>query len=421
MRDNYITSCVTYRLITAALIIANIYMILKLHDRIMLSVPLKMVENINFTNHVFQSKSPTIRIVKGLSETNLKIIRKSQKAENSSSVQAFTTLHSCKIQNFTWTLPTVPYFIIIGAQKGGTTSMSEWLKGHPDILPGRYPKRKESHFFHGVFAGIVSDRTKGIWNGSDDEFYCLARRRYAEVVFDVPTTMKSMVNGRSSKICFDKTPAYIHLKNCPEYVAKTCPWGVKLLVLLRNPIDRAYSQHEMDILKNHHTFSSFEERLQLEVQKMRRLGLNSMPILPLNATISDIDRLIFPPLNKTNEQEKLTFEKLRGLPLLKKGMYAIQLREWLKWFPQQDIMLVYYEDLKANPDDTYKKVQSFLGIRPLSLKNYSHFHIGKYTKPMSPVTRRYLYRFFEPYNCQLEALWGIKIHDSWKRQPSLTI
>jgi hypothetical protein len=87
-------------------------------------------------------------------------------------------------------------------------------------------------------------------------------KRYAEVVFDVQTVMEGMVDGRNPVITFDKTPVYIHLKDCPQYVAKTCPWGVKILVLVRNPVDRAYSQHEMDIARKPHLYAPFEDRLQ---------------------------------------------------------------------------------------------------------------------------------------------------------------
>ena len=241
--------------------------------------------------------------------------------------------------------------------------MSQWLKDHPQIVPGRFPNRKESHFFHGVFAGLLAERSQGKWNGTDDEFYCWARKRYAEVVFDVQKVMEGMVDGRNPVITFDKTPVYIHLKNCPEYVAKTCPWGVKILVLVRNPVDRAYSQHEMDMTRKPHLYAPFEDRLRSEVAKMRRIGLNHMPLLPKNATLKGIDDLIFPPLNATDEEERIGFEQLNAMPLLKKGMYAIQLREWLKWIPRSDILIQFYEDLKRDPDATFRQLQQFLGIK----------------------------------------------------------
>ena len=327
--------------------------------------------------------------------------------------KAYTTLHSCQLHNKTVTIPTVPHLIIIGAQKGGTTSMANWLNEHPQVVPGRFPKRKESHFFHGVFAGLQQEYAQKRWTGTEDEFYCWARQRYAEVVFDVPTVMEGMVDGKNPVITFDKTPVYIHLKGCPEYVAKTCPWGVKILVLVRNPIDRAYSQHQMDMARTPHLYPSFEERLRSEVTKMRNIELNRMPILPENPTMEDIEELNFPPLDRTPEEEHLRFEQLIKMPLLKKGMYAIQLRPWLQWIPRSNIFIQFYEDLKRDPDATYQELQRFLGLRRHSLPKYSHHLAGSYT-PMNVTTRRYLERFFEPYNRQMEELWGKNWHEVWK-------
>jgi hypothetical protein len=146
---------------------------------------------------------------------------------------------------------------------------------------------------------------------------------------------------------------------------------------------------------------------------MRRIGFNYMPLLPKNATLKDIDSLVFPPLNATDEEEKIGFEQLNAMPLLKKGMYAIQLREWLKWIPRSDIFIQFYEDLKRDPDATYRQLQQFLGIRNHSLSEYSHHKAGRYA-PMNHATRRYLERFFEPYNRQMQQLWGADWHAEWK-------
>jgi hypothetical protein len=327
--------------------------------------------------------------------------------------QAYTTLHSCQLNtNETITLPTVPYLIIIGAQKGGTTSMAQWLQEHPQVQPGRFPKKRESHFFHGVFAGLLEEKSQKKWKGTEEQFYCRARQRYAEVVFEVSTMMEGMVDGRNPTITYDKTPVNIHLKNCPEYVAKTCSWGAKILVLLRNPVDRAYSQHQMDTAKPNR-YPSFEDRIRQEVSRMRQVGLNDMPLLPINATLKEIDALEFPSLSRPPQKEQAAFEDLVKIPLLKKGLYAIQLREWVKWIPRSDILIQLYEDLKQDPDATYRALQKWLGLKDHSLEEYTKFKTGNYV-PMNAVTRRYLERLFEPYNRQMEELFGSEWRGVWK-------
>jgi hypothetical protein len=295
--------------------------------------------------------------------------------------------------------------------------MSKWLLQHPQVEPPRDPTTTETHYFDNAFMGQLNEfKSTNANNDSEADFYCRARHRYAEFIYNVPKLMSDMVDGRIPAITFDKTPGYIHLLNCPEYVVKTCPWGVKILVLLRNPIDRAYSQHQMDINKKRRTLPAFEERLRNELTKMRNVGLNRMPLLPTNvSSILDIDRLHFPSMNFTLQQEEEeAFAKLRKAPLLKKGLYAIQLRPWIRWIRRSDLLILNYDELKRDPDEAYRRVLKFVGLQDFSLTKYIAYHASNYQQSMQPTTRRYLERFFEPYNIQLGQLLGEEWRDVWK-------
>lgn len=421
-----IVRLVTIRVLAVAVIVANIVCLIWLHEKGTFDQDAVAVTVDHRTKAIDLESSGQLPVEVALASpldkqvaiasttSNATPIQNTDKEASASlSRQAFTTLHRCQLHNKTVIIPTAPYLIIVGAQKAGTTSMTEWLNEHPQVSAGKYADRKESHFFQGIFGGLLAARKSGTWSGTDDEFYCWARQRFSEALYDVPNLMKGMVDGRNPVVTFDKTPAYLHLKDCPEYVAKTCPWGAKILVLLRNPVDRAFSQHEMDIAKNNHANPAFEDRLRSEVEKMRRIGLNDMPLVPVNATVQDVEGLVFPELTGTHEEQRVRFEKLKGMPLLKKGMYAIQLREWFKKIPRENIFLQFYEDLKRNPDDTFLKVQQFLGLQNYSLTKYAHSKAGNYT-PMNQATRRYLERFFEPYNRQMEELLDEPMHPAWK-------
>jgi hypothetical protein len=197
------------RVVAGALIILNVVLSFGLHVRGSPSmrdestlellgqgtpVLLTLVANRNFTIHRTQqlpahntkdrkipTETPIVAVTQTPASEGQQFIKSTRSIEPRVPVvatqqrQAFTTLHSCQLHNTTVTIPTVPHLIIIGAQKGGTTSMSQWLKDHPQIVPGRFPNRKESHFFHGVFAGLLAERSQGKWSGTDDEFYCWAR------------------------------------------------------------------------------------------------------------------------------------------------------------------------------------------------------------------------------------------------------
>jgi|SRR5690242_3518862 len=107
----------------------------------------------------------------------------------------------------------LPHFLIIGAQRCGTTSLFEYLARHPDVAP---PSAKELHFFD-------SEYHKG------DAWY---RERF-------PSLRNGFITGEA-------TPYYIFHPHTPTRVRD---WNskVKLIVLLRNPVDRAYSHYHHEV------------------------------------------------------------------------------------------------------------------------------------------------------------------------------
>lgn len=346
------------------------------------------------------------------------------KESNASSTrnQAATSLHTCALHDEIVTIPTVPYFAIIGVQKAGTTSIVRYLGEHPDIMPPLFPKKKEIHFFNNVFQGLKVDHwTSNKYNDTMPEFWCRARKRYAETMFQVQRLNVMMSasesNGTTQFISFDKTPSYIHLDNCPEYLKNTCPWMKKIIVILRNPVDRAYSQHQMDSLKKEK--GSFEQRIREEISKAKLAGLHDFPDMP--NSLQDIEKLEIPDLNRSIEEEYAAFRQLIGYPMLKKGLYALQLRKWLEHFsyPEQ-ILVLKYEDLNADPGSVYRQVLNFVGMRNHTLQTYEKHLAGSYT-PMPQNCRRYLEKFFFAYNNQLADLLGETWRNVWNEPPRLAV
>ncbi|QGQ44715.1 sulfotransferase domain-containing protein [Metabacillus sediminilitoris] len=235
-----------------------------------------------------------------------------------------------------------PDFLIIGAQKCGTTSLYNYLIKHPEILEA---SRKEIHFFDNNY-------NKGI------EWY--------KKQFPLETRRKQ------GYITGEATPKYIYDPNVPQRVYHYMP-NVKLIVLLRNPVDRAYSNYHMDINKK-------------------------LPELLRNESINDY----------------ISFEEALEVDIgqiyMKRGMYADQLERWLKFFPKSQMLILQSEQFFSNPLKTLKEVQRFLGVPYREIYDYKVYMKGDY-KPINTNTRKKLLSFFKPYNDRLNQL--LKVHFHW--------
>ena len=240
-----------------------------------------------------------------------------------------------------------PDFLIVGAQKSGTTALYRYLKNHPQIVK----KSGEVHFFDRSFNRGVT------WY--QNQF---------------PSRQKQRT------IVGDKSPYYLFHPLVPKRVASLYP-HVKIIMILRNPVDRAYSQYWMNVRMDAEPLS-FEEALKAE------------------------------PTRVAGEKEKILSDQSYNshayprYSYLARGIYVEQVKRWLSFFPRKQILVVSSSDLRRDPDNTVKKVFAFLGLSHYPMKNWDAEKRNDY-EPMDQVTRRHLSDYFRPYNQQLEALLGI--------------
>jgi len=242
----------------------------------------------------------------------------------------------------------LPTFLIIGAQKAGTTSLASYLTAHPDVVASKW---KEVHFFDLNYA-----------KGRDwyRAHFPVGRKR----------KLRSRLPG-SVLMSGDATPYYLLHPRVPERAAKLLP-DARIIIMLRDPVDRAYSHYHHEV----------------------RLGIE-----PLTFE----DAIAAEPIRIAGELEKLQSDSLyqsvnyQHFTYLERGIYAVQILRWLKWFRRDRILMLSAEQFFKDPKAEYERVLSFLGLRPFPLPSYPAEHVGRYS-PLSSRMKDSLREFYSPHN-----------------------
>ena len=256
----------------------------------------------------------------------------------------------------------MPDFIIIGTMRGGTTSLYSYLTEHPNIGPAYM---KEVHFFDVYFS-------KGLhWYRA--QFPSSVQKYYTERV-----QKQNFITGEAS-------PYYLFHPHAPKRIAQTLP-QVKLIVLLRNPVTRAYSHYYHEVAGGHEKIATFEEAIACEEERIAKEA----------------------ELLAKNEQY-ISYNH-RHFSYLARGIYVDQLKVWMNLFPKEQFLILKSEDFYADPAAGLKQALDFVNVPDLSLKaqKEEYEQLNTTTPPrMNPATRKRLREYFEPHNSRLYKYLGV--------------
>jgi hypothetical protein len=173
----------------------------------------------------------------------------------------------------------------------------------------------------------------------------------------------------------------------PERAARLLP-EVKLIAVLRNPVDRALSHYQHEVRYGRESLS-FAEAIEREPERLAGLE----------------ERL-------RNEPGSRSYGQYRLFSYLRRGQYIEHLRRWAEHFPRSQLLVLQSEWLFRDPAAATSAVQEFLGLRLHRAHTYEPVLQGKYERNMPPELRRRLLAYFEPYNRELyewlgqEFEWG---------------
>ncbi|TLU67308.1 sulfotransferase domain-containing protein [Thalassotalea litorea] len=230
-------------------------------------------------------------------------------------------------------------FIIAGTQKGGTTALDFYLRQHPGIAMA---SKKEVHFF---------DR--------DDRY-----QRWRNIAY----YHKHFNFSNKEKIVGEATPSYMYSSDAIERIYQYNP-EIKLIAVLRNPIDRAFSHWNMTRLNKFEPLS-FSQAITKEQVRCRRH-------LPgICQRYSYIDR----------------------------GFYTEQIRRMRRYFDDTQLLFIRHESLKQNPAETLHRVTEFLQVSPFPAIQPKDIHSKPYDTKMSEVERARLNELYYYEIKQLERM-----------------
>ncbi|PYL94515.1 MAG: sulfotransferase [Verrucomicrobia bacterium] len=251
-------------------------------------------------------------------------------------------------------------FIVAGAQKSGTTALHYFLKKHPQIA---LPDRQEMHFFDddAIFSRPVD--------------YDLLHRHFRSI--GRQATPKKSGLAKPFGVAGEVTPSYLYWKPAMERI-----WNynrqIKLVILLRNPIDRAFAHWNMQRFKDRE------------------------PLGFLDALKEEPRRIAQP----------LTIES-RRFAYVDRGFYSSQLDRVFKFFPREQVHIVKFEDFRDRKQETLDGIFEFLGVKSLRRIRDKDRNIVPYERTMTPEERKYLSEVFSAEITKLEQMLGWDCSD-WK-------
>lgn len=259
----------------------------------------------------------------------------------------------------------MPDFLIVGAQKAGTTSVFNYLLKHPRI---KAPLKKEVHYFdlnYGRGVGWYQSHFPVRWGHR---------------------ASGSSLSESSVRMTGEASPYYLYHPAVPERVKALLP-DVRIIILLRNPVERAFSHYQHERRHGREALS-FEEAIEEEERRLGRFREEEWRL----------------PEFRSFAHQRYSY--------LERGVYIRQLERWRNVFPDHQIFVGLSSDLFGRERSFVVRLLAFLELSP---ENYQHgeyaVHLsGRYHEEMSESVRLRLEDFYEPYNERLRVFLGREVN-----------
>lgn len=251
----------------------------------------------------------------------------------------------------------LPGFLIVGAQRCGTTSMYRTLAQHPALFKPLL--HKGVHYFDTSYERGLA------WYRGHFPLQATAAR------------VQRRLGVRP--LAFESAPYYAFHPLAGQRIAADLP-GVKLLMLVRDPVERAYSAHSHELGRGFET-EPFERALELEEQRLA----------------GEEQRIAADPAYRSHSHQHHAY--------LARGRYIEQLERLEKLVGREAIHVVDSHEFFTDPERVHAEVLSFLGVPPVGGTVFER-HNARRRAPLSNDLRRRLEEYFQPYDERLADWLG---------------
>jgi hypothetical protein len=253
-----------------------------------------------------------------------------------------------------------PSFLIVGAQRCGTTSMYRALMAHPQVLSPVFRK--------GIAYFDVSYERGMAWYLGHFPLAVTARRRHPH------------------RVTFESSGYYAYHPHAPARIGRDLP-GIKLVLMVRDPVERAYSAHKHEYARGFETLP-FEQALEQEDSRIE----------------PELERMLQDPTYVSIPHRHQSYRR--------RGHYIDQIEQLEAAVGRGNLHIVQSEEFFEHPDVAYGRLLEFLDLEPFVPSSFDRYN-ARPRAPMNPRTRHDLDQHFAPYDERLSAYLGQP--PAWRR------
>lgn len=236
---------------------------------------------------------------------------------------------------------TLPTFIVVGANKGGTTSIYHYLKQHPQVYlspvkePHYFSKDIDINLFKREFAqNKLQDIDKYLEGDMRQEYH-------AAFIRDRNQYLRLFKNVTDQKAIGELSTSYLYSSVAAQEIKKEIP-GCKIIICLRNPIERAYSHYRMNLWTGNSNEFNFYKALVDDFDHDPKVWGNAHLYTEI-------------------------------------GMYYQQVKRYLDTFGADQVKIIFTEDMKRNAQQVIRELYAFIGVDPDFVPDTSRQYNEVYT------------------------------------------
>jgi len=248
-----------------------------------------------------------------------------------------------------------PGFILIGAQRCGTTSLFRALAAHPQVMAPTF--RKGVNYFD-----LNYHRGAQWYRGH----------------FPVTEIARLRTGRQGPPVAFEASGYYLYHPQAAERLGHDMP-TVKLVVMLRDPVERAFSAHKHEFARGYEQ-QDFPRALELEDDRLT----------------GEIDRILADPAYESFAHRHHSYRH--------RGQYAQQLERFYEFFPRTQVHVIDSAAYFSQPAKEYQRLLAFLDLRPFE-PAFAAVN-SRPSPPMDAGCRRMLQEHYQPHDERLAKLLG---------------